>query len=131
MSTERPVRLRVRSSNAADPSARARAEHAAAAAAAANADAGGAERYQSRSSADVSLEESGDKSVLANVFVASAAALPEVRSPSPGPLVVRGSHGCCQGRAGAPEPETCMSVYSCIAQGTLVLAWGVCQVFLS
>ena len=86
MSTERPVRLRVRSSNAADPSARARAEHAAAAAAAANADAGGAARYQSRSSPDVSLEESGDRSILANVFVASAAGLPEVRSPRQGLL---------------------------------------------
>lgn len=79
--TERAVALLVR--RGVDPAARARAEAAAAAAATANADAGSASRYRARSDGDESGSGAASAcepgSITAEVYLASAAALPEAR----------------------------------------------------
>lgn len=82
--TERPVRLKTRA--AADPAALERAELAAAAAATANADAASAARYRSQRSAAHGAGASGAEasdSICASVYLASAAALPEVPALNP------------------------------------------------
>ena len=80
--TERPVRLQTRA--AVDPAALDRAELAAAAAATANADASSAARYRSQRGAAHEAGESANEageSICASVYLASAAALPEVPAP--------------------------------------------------
>ncbi|KAK9845779.1 hypothetical protein WJX81_002155 [Elliptochloris bilobata] len=104
VSTKRPVRLRTHGSHAADPAAKARAELAAAAAATANADAASAARYRSQRGG--AGEAGGGAAgagggVLANIFVASAAALPKgavVDTTGAGDAFVGGLlYGLCAG----------------------------------